>query len=141
MLRSAVKPSWMHAGWIMAGALLVANAGSAEAALVLSQPTLRASPAHRQQVRLACDKQRCLTLRVSQRWLTAARLLGGSTLVPAAVASLATAGPGAAIAPLAAPAVSPPSVGAHIALRAGRELELQLTPTPARCAPLLSLRY
>jgi hypothetical protein len=32
-------------------------------------------------------------------------------------------------------------VGKRIALKSGRELSLQLTPTPTRCAPLLQLTY
>jgi hypothetical protein len=32
-------------------------------------------------------------------------------------------------------------VGKRIALKSGRELSLQLTPTPAHCAPLLQLTY
>jgi hypothetical protein len=40
-----------------------------------------------------------------------------------------------------APTVAPLGVGTHVALRDGRALDVQLTPTPTRCAPLFSLRY
>ena len=43
--------------------------------------------------------------------------------------------------PARRPTPTPVSVGADVALRGGRALHLQLTPTPTQCAPLLSLRY
>jgi hypothetical protein len=39
------------------------------------------------------------------------------------------------------PTPTPLSLAADVALRGGRALHLQLTPTPTQCAPLLSLRY
>lgn len=138
MLRTSVR-SRLHGGWIF-GALLIASVAAAQPSLERT-PTLGAKSSHAQQVRLACEKRRCLSLRVAQRWLTAARVLAAGTVVPANVASLAAAGTGQASPLLAAPAVPPLGVGAHIALRDGRALDLQLTPTPTRCAPLLSLRY
>jgi hypothetical protein len=137
MLRSLFRLSPKLGRGALFGVLLVASAASAEPARVGQRPAPDASSTNAR-VRLSCDKQRCLRLHVSRRWLTAAR---ASTVVPATVASFAPAGPRSSNAAPAAPALRALSVGAHIALRSGRELDLQLTPTPTRCAPLLSLRY
>lgn len=141
MPRSVPKSGLMHCRWLFVGALLLTSAASAEPALVLAPPTLQPSSTRARRVRLSCERQRCLVLRVSPRWLAAARVASARTVVPAAVAGFASAQFGRAATAVTAPAAAPPSVGAHVALRDGRELDLQLTPTPTRCAPLLSLRY
>jgi hypothetical protein len=80
-------------------------------------------------------------LRVSQRWLFAPMRLTARALVPIAIASAAAHSPAAGSASRPAPSATALSVGTDVSLRGGRELSLQLTPTPTRCAPLLSLRY
>jgi hypothetical protein len=42
---------------------------------------------------------------------------------------------------MAPPSVVPPAVGGELSLGNGRELSLQITPTPRRCAPLVKLTF
>jgi hypothetical protein len=125
----------------LAGALVLGSGdANAQASLSLRRPALLAST-HAEHIRLGCDKRTCPTLRVSQRWLSAPTRLGTPALGSMAVAraTVGAAVPAGTSTP--APSAIPLSVGAHVTLRRGRELSLQLTPTPTRCAPLLSLRY
>jgi hypothetical protein len=69
----------------------------------------------------------CFTLRVSSLHVRAR-----ATVPSGRTGASTTAAP---------PPRSAVSLGADFALRGGRALHLQLTPTPTQCAPLLSLRY
>jgi hypothetical protein len=130
---------------VVAGTLVVASSASANVALTLTQPALLgASPSPRAlswtpHVRLACAR-RCPSLRLAPRWLAALPQLALGVVAPATVSAGVTSLAGASQLP-ASGAAAPLSVGAHVALGGGRELNLQLTPTPGRCAPLFSLTY
>jgi hypothetical protein len=134
-------------------ALLPIHAASAQQALTLPAPTLLAAQAHREhRPRLCATGAPCsLTLRLSLPAASPPDFARARTraLRPRLNrAPLSAFGASAASSPRAAsstllrftPQVAP-GVGKRVTLRGGRELSLQLTPTPTRCAPLLSVRY
>ncbi|HTU63194.1 MAG TPA: hypothetical protein VMF89_32260 [Polyangiales bacterium] len=115
-----------------------AEADPALAPLLLAPPAqLSAHFRDAQRLRLACSEQEeCLSLKLSPAW-RAPR----STPAPLTRVSNPSH-PRAERTGALRPAKSVPfSVGKRVALKSGRELSLQLTPTPTRCAPLFQVTY
>jgi hypothetical protein len=117
-----------------------ARTGAASAAgFALTPPSLlRAGPEERnQRVRLVCSRRgNCLGLTFFASWREPALTnLAGVSAVPP-TATVPAARPARAL-----PAASVPGMGKRFALKEGRVLSLQLTPTPVRCAPLFEISY
>lgn len=117
-----------------------AQAGAASAAgFALTPPALLRAPTQRgERIRLVCTAQgACLGLSISS-W----RAHAPSTRERRWRRAVARAAPITPAQPLRAlPVRSGPDLGKRVALGAGRELSLQLTPTPTRCAPLFKITY
>jgi hypothetical protein len=123
------------------GARAEAQAGTAPAAgFALTPPSLLRAGAQRGlRVRLVCSAQgACLGLSIFSSWRehspnTRERLWQGAV---SRAAPITPAQPVRAL-----PVKSTPDVGKRVELGEGRELSLQLTPTPTRCAPLFKITY